>query len=181
MGTLAFHAAQISKKKDSIYEALVHFDLALEEGSEEKAKLASAADFAFTDDLLLEKFNHWLEDRDDEVLLFHVNRFFEKRHLKQLSESERDLTRDRDAVEKTIKARVREKQTRLFAERFLMLSVERGLTTNEELGRFLEITEEQARRLKAGDQKPQVSTLKKISDKFEVRFEYLMGIDERRS
>lgn len=180
MGTLAFHAEQISKKKDSIYEALVHFDSALDEDNDQKVKLADAADFAFTDDLLFEKFNYWLEDRDDETLLFHVNKFFKKRHLRQLSESERDLTKDRESVEKSIKMKVREKQTRLFAERFLMLSVERGLTTNEELGKFLEITEEQARRLKAGDQKPQVATLKKIADKFSVRFEYLMGLDDRR-
>ena len=180
MGTLALQAQQISKKKDSIYEALVHFDSALEDDSDLKAKLAAAAEFAFTDDLLSEKFNHWLEDRDDEVLLFHVNKFFEKRHLRQIPESERDLTKDRASIEKSIKMKVREKQKRIFAERFLILSVERGLTTNEELGKFLEIGEEQARRLKAGDQKPQVATLINIAKKFNVRFEYLIGLDDRR-
>lgn len=68
-------------------------NLVLEYFDKQSQKIIEAADYAINDKLLFEKFELWIQERDDEVFLFHINRFFEKKDLQPLSPSERDLTK----------------------------------------------------------------------------------------
>lgn len=180
MGTLASHAEKIGFKKDIIIDALVHFDGIFQEGSKEFAKVKAAADAAFGDDLLFEHFQYWKDDRDDEILLYHINHYFETIHLKSLSNEERDLTSRREEVEASIKQKTREIQKQIFGRRITLLAAEKRLETNEALGKFLGVSAEQARRFKAGENKPQLGTLNDIASKFNVSIEYLSGLKDDR-
>ncbi len=176
MGNLATRISHIDSVRNTIKAVLDHFSkLSLSKKVENQ--LAIAADLAFSDELLFEKFQMWIAEQDDETLLFHINRFFEKREQKSLSPAERDLTASRQQVEASIKENVRSRQKQIFAQRITELAIKHNLLTNEQLGQFLgEISAEQARKFKAGDNKPQLATLKKIADKFNVSVEFLIGL-----
>jgi hypothetical protein len=178
MGLLAIHAEQINEKKDLITEVLVHFDTILEADSKELSKVSAAADSAFPDDLLFEKFRYWMDDRNDEILLFHINAFFEDRPLKVLSSTERDFTSRRDTIETNIEKDMRERQKKIFIERFSKLATHHKLNTNIKIANFLEMDVEQVRRYIVGENKPQRATLIKIADKFGVSAEYLSGFKD---
>lgn len=142
-----------------------------------KQQIAAAADISFSDSILLEKFKMWSEEHDDESFIFHIERFFQNQHNKPLSFMERDLTPQREQVEAAIKEDVRNTQKRIFGERVTQLAAKRNLLRNEDLGVFLEVSTEQARKFRAGENKPQLATLKKIADKFEVTIGYLIGLE----
>lgn len=180
MGSLALHAEQMNKKNDIITEVLVHFDSILEEGAE-LVKIQAAADNAYTDDFLFEKFEFWMSDRNDEYLLFHINAFFEDRHLKSLSPSERDHTSKREEVEGAIEQSAREQRKKVVAERLSILAREQNLNTNEALASFLSMDIEQIRRYMVGENRPQRATLIKIADKFGVSLEYISGFKNTRN
>ena len=77
---------------DTIKIVLEYFDKILKDNNQIQ-KLSIAADIAVSDRLLFEKFEMWIRERDDEVFLFHIDRFFEKKDLQPLSASEQDLTK----------------------------------------------------------------------------------------
>lgn len=176
MGSLAARIHQIAATKNVVTSVLRHFDAKLSATEAEKVSLA--ADIAFSDPLLFEKFLLWHETKDDSIFLYHVNRFFEDRESASLSESELNLTKQRKQIESSTKERVREKQKRVFSERITKLALKRKLLRNEDLGKFLGVSDEQARKFKAGEHRPQLSTLKKIADKFGVSVEYLIGLSD---
>ena len=176
MGSLALHLNQINSVAGTIKLVLEHFDQVLKD--EQARQVSTAADLAFSDKLLFEKFEIWAQERDDETFLFHVNRFFEKKRQKPLLASEQDLTNQRLQIESTIKGEVRARQKQVFAQRLTKLAADRNLLKNDDLGAFLEVSGEQARKFKAGENKPQLTTLKKIADKFGVSVEYLIGLNE---
>lgn len=177
MGTLAMHANQIHSVAGTIKLVLEHFDKVLK--GEQAQKVQAAADLAFSDKLLFEKFEMWGHERDDETFLFHVNRFFEKKDQKPLLASEQDLTAQREQVESSIKDNVRNRTKQIFGQRITKLASERNLLTNDQLGEFLGVSGEQARKFKAGENKPQLATLKSIADRFKVSVEYLIGISDQ--
>ena len=176
MGSLAMHANQINSVAGTIKLALEHFDQVLK--GEQARQVSAAADLAFSDKLLFEKFEMWTQERDDETFLFHITRFFEKKNQKPLLASEQDLTTQRTQIESSIKEDVRTRQKQVFAQRITKLAADRNLLKNDDLGAFLEVSGEQARKFKAGENKPQLTTLKKIADKFGVSVEYLIGLSE---
>lgn len=178
MGTLATRMNHIDSVRNTIKPALDHFaKLSLPKNIEQS--LALAADLAFSDELLFEKFQMWNDERDDETLLFHVNRFFEKKDQKPLLASEQDMTAQRQQVETSIKENVRNRQKQIFGQRITQLALKYNLLTNEQLGKFLgDISPEQARKFKNGDNKPQLATLKNIADRFKVSVEFLIGIKD---
>jgi hypothetical protein len=179
MGTLATRISHIDTVRDTIKPVLDHFArLSLSKDIEQS--LALAADLAFSDELLFEKFQMWYTERDDETFLFHINRFFQKRDQKPLATTERDLTQQRELVETAIKDSVRTRQKQIFGQRITRLATERSLVTNDQLGEFLGVSGEQARKFKAGENKPQLATLKNIADRFKVSVEYLIGLSEER-
>jgi transcriptional regulator with XRE-family HTH domain len=75
---------------------------------------------------------------------------------------------------------VRTRQKQIFGQRITRLATERSLVTNDQLGEFLGVSGEQARKLKAGENKPQLATLKNIADRFKVSVEYLIGLSDER-
>lgn len=177
MSTLATRMSHIDSVRNTIKPVLDHFaKLSLPKHIEQS--LVLAADLAFSDELLFEKFQMWNAEQDDETLLFHINRFFEKRDQKSLTADEKDLTSQRQQVESTIKETVRNRTKQIFAQRITRLAAERNLLTNDQLGAFLEVSGEQARKFKSGENKPQLATLKSIADKFKVSVEFLIGISE---
>lgn len=180
MGTLATQITHFDFVAKTIRPVLQHFDKA--SLKRETAKMIStAAELALSDELLLEKFQMWNEERDDETFLFHVDRFFKKRARKPLSASERDLTTQREQVETSIKENVHNRQKRIFGERLTRLALDRKLLTNDQLGKFLGVSGEQARKFKAGGSKPQLATLKSIADRFKVSVEFLIGLNDEKT
>ena len=159
--------------------ALQHFDCKAIT-SEIKHRLLSAADIAFSDTLILEKFEIWNAEKDDEIFLFHINRYFDNLARKPLDPSDRDLTSTREQTEASIKAEVRNRQKKIFGERITMLALQHRLLTNEALGEFLEVSGEQARKFKAGDNKPQLTTLQSIAERFKVSVGYLVGLTDEK-
>lgn len=178
MGALAKQVSQIDSVKGVVTRALAHFD-GQKLSREMVDKLSAAADLAFSDRLLFDKFRLWNEEQDDETLLFHIQRYFEKRDKKPLAAHERDVSNRREEIETRIKDSVRERQKKIFAERITQLAIGRDLLTNEQLGAFLNVSAEQARKYKSGENKPQLTTLKQISDRFGVAVEFLVGLSDR--
>lgn len=177
MGTLAIHANQIHSLAGTIKLVLEHFDQVLK--GEQAQKVQAAADLVFSDKLLFEKFEMWTHERDDETFLFHINRFFEKKGQQPLLASEQDLTDQREQIESSIKEDVRNRTKRIFGQRITRLAAERSLLTNDQLGEFLGVSGEQARKFRSGENKPQLATLKSIADRFKVSVEYLTGISDQ--
>lgn len=179
MSTLATRMSHIDSVRNTIKPVLDHFvKLSLPKHIEQS--LVLAADLAFSDDLLFEKFQMWNAEQDDETLLFHIRRFFEKRDQKPLTDDEKDLTSQRQQVESTIKENVRNRTKQIFAQRITRLASERNLLTNDQLGEFLGVSGEQARKFKAGENKPQLATLKSIADRFKVSVEFLVGLSDEK-
>lgn len=176
MGTLAMHANQIHSVAGTIKLVLEYFDKVLK--GDQAQKVSAAADLAFSDKLLFEKFEMWTQEHDDETFLFHINRFFEKKDQKPLRASEQDLTAKRNEVESSIKEDVRSRQKQIFGERITGLAAKHNLLTNDQLGTFLGVSGEQARKFKAGENKPQLATLKTIADQFKVSVEFLIGLKD---
>ena len=177
MGVLAQRIDQIDSVRKTLKSVLNHFvKMSLSKEAEEQLSLA--ANLAFSDELLFEKFQMWSEDRDDETLLYHIDRYFKKIKQKPLLSSERNLTSQRKQTETSIKENVRSEQKKVFAERLTSLAAKRNLLTNEALGNFLGVSGEQARKFKAGENKPQLATLKAIAGKFKVSVEFLLGIKD---
>lgn len=174
MGLLAKRLNHLEEVTATISSVLAHFDTQELDDDLIKA-LQDAADLAFTDELLLEKFSLWNELRDDEVFLFHIRRFFEKRNRAPLTLSQRDHTFRRDEIEAEIKAAAREEVKKMFSQRITSLAVKNGLDNNAKLGEFLGVSEEQARKFRSGEHKPHLATLKMLAEKFKVRLEYLSG------
>ena len=162
--------------KITVTPALQHFDKPTV-ATDLKQRLLSAADIACSNSLLFEKFEMWNAEKDDDIFLFHINRFFDNIDRKSLTVSERDLTSQRENVEASIKEDVRSQQKKIFGERITALALKHNLLRNEDLGTFLEVSPEQARNYKAGENKPQLATLKKIADKFKVSVGYLVGLE----
>ena len=179
MGLLAEKTNHYDEVKRIITPVLHHFDQ-VGVGAEVKRSISAAVDIAFSDELLLEKFQLWNDEKDDDVFLYHIKRFFEKQHQHPLSAMEQDLTSRRAEVETEIKEDIRAQQKKIFGERVTILAAERNLVTNEKLGEFLEVSGEQARKFRVGENKPQLATLKKIADRFRVSVGYLLGLSEQR-
>lgn len=179
MGMLAEKQSHFELVKDTIMPALQHFDCKTVT-SEIKHRLLSAADIAFSDTLIFEKFEIWNAEKDDEVFLFHINRYFDNLSRKPLDLTDRDLTSKREQTEASIKAEVRNRQKKIFGERITMLALQHKLLTNEALGKFLEVSGEQARKFKAGDNKPQLTTLQSIAERFKVSVAYLVGLTDEK-
>ncbi len=179
MGTLLKRTDRFEHIQSIIRPVLKHFDRAT---LKQKLihDLASAADLAFSDELLLEKFEMWNEQKDDEVFLFHIERYFAKRDQRALPPEEQDQTAHRESIEANIKEKVREDQKRIFAQRLTQLAIERGLDTNEKLGNFLSVSTEQARKYRSGENKPQLATIRDLSKKFGVSVEYLAGFSAQK-
>ena len=98
MGMLAEKQSRIEEIKSIIMPALRHFDCK-NITSEIQHRLLSASDIAFSDSILLEKFEVWNEEKDDEVFLFHINRYFDNIGRQPLSSADRDLTARRQHTE----------------------------------------------------------------------------------
>lgn len=177
MGTLATRIDHIDLVGNTIKSVLNHFSKQ-SLSKEVEDSLSVAADLAFSNELLFEKFQMWMTENDDETLLFHIKRFFEKRDQKPFSTEERDLTAQRQQIEENIKEDVRNRTKKIFGQRIMMLASERNLLTNDQLGEFLDVSGEQARKFKAGENKPQLATLKNIADKFKVSVEFLIGLSD---
>jgi hypothetical protein len=179
MGMLAEKTSHFDVVKAAVTPALKYFDNS-KINDQTKKQISDAADIAFSDELLLEKFQMWNSEKDDEFFLFHISRFFENQHIKPLSKSEQDLTAQRGHIEENQKEEVRTQQKKIFGERVTRLATEHNLLTNDSLGDFLEVSGEQARKFKAGENKPQLTTLKKVADRFSVSVEYLVGLSDQK-
>jgi hypothetical protein len=157
------HCTEVLKK------VLSHFDK--KAGKEAFDLVSAACDYAYTDQLLFEVFELWFsKEISDKALLFQLNHFFNTKYQKPLSESERDLTGNDVAIQKIKNAADNEIATN-FANQLKVLAHKKGLTTNEKLGEFLDVSSERARILLQGKHKPQFETLSKIAERFKVPLE----------
>lgn len=175
MGTLAARVSHIDYIS-AIIKPTLHYFSKKELTKKMEKRLALAAELAFSDQLLFEKFLLWTQERDDDVFLFHINRFFEKRNQQPLSPAEKNLTSQKRKVGATLRKKVRDRQKQIFSQRLTRLATEYNLLTNDQLGEFLGVSGEQARKFKSGENKPQLTTLKKIADRFKVPVEFLLGL-----
>ncbi|RYZ88521.1 MAG: hypothetical protein EOP04_09195 [Proteobacteria bacterium] len=57
----------------------------------------------------MEKFRLWADEREDDVLLIHVKRFFEQETIPRLSREERDKASRRDKFESEVKHAARDR------------------------------------------------------------------------
>jgi hypothetical protein len=177
MGLLAKHLDQQDQVRQTIHLVLSYFDR-IHLSPADLEMLSAAADRAYSDELLLEKFRLWDNEREDDVFLFHVKRFFEKESVPKLSRNERDRTHRSDSIESEVKNSARDHIKQMFGQRVTALAVQRGLDTNAKLGEFLAVSEEQARKWRSGENKPQLATLRLIAEKFAVRIEFLTGLSD---
>ncbi|MBC7531009.1 MAG: hypothetical protein H7318_05475 [Oligoflexus sp.] len=175
MGLLANHLDQQDQVRQTIRLALLHFDR-INLSPADSELLSAAANRAYSDELLLEKFSLWAEEHEDDVLLFHVKRFFEQESIPRLPREKRDHTHRRETIESEVKNAARDRVKQMFGLRVTALAAQRGLDTNAKLGDFLAVSEEQARKWRSGENKPQLATLRLIAEKFSVRIEYLTGL-----
>jgi DNA-binding transcriptional regulator YiaG len=175
MGLLANHLDQQNQVRQTIRLALSHFDR-INLSPADSELLSAAANRAYSDELLLEKFRLWAEEREDDVLLFHVKRFFEQESIPRLAREERDQTHRRETIESEVKNAARDRVKQMFGLRVTVLAAQHGLDTNAKLGEFLTVSEEQARKWRSGENKPQLATLRLIAERFSVRIEYLTGL-----
>jgi hypothetical protein len=162
---------QLKYRSDILETVLAHFGETNDAGATEA--LAAAVDFAYTDDILFEEFEIWMEERNDIALLFQVRHFLERKGQVPLSPEVRNLTGKRAEIEK-FQALAELEAGLSFAKRLQELAIARGLDTNEKLGVFLGVSGERARVLLEGKHKPQLKTLLAVSKKFEVPMESLI-------
>lgn len=154
------HCTEVLKK------ALSHFD---KKGAFEL--VSRACDHAFSDQHLFEVFDLWFDKEiSDKALVFQINHFFDTKDQKPMPEVERDLTGNTDAIQRIKNAADREAAGN-FATQLKILAHKKGLTTNEKLGEFLDVSAERARILLQGKHKPQFETLSKIAERFKVPLE----------
>lgn len=78
MGILARRISHIDSVRNTVKPVLDHFSI-LSLSKEVEGHLAIAADLVFSDELLFEKFQMWIAEQNDETLIIHIKRFFEKR------------------------------------------------------------------------------------------------------
>jgi len=108
------------------------------------------------------------------VFLHQINHYWETKDIPPLPEHERDLTGNETAIEK-IKMEVHAELKKRFSQKLRDLALLKGLDTNEKLGNFLEVSSEMARVYLSGEHKPQMKTLQRVSKKFKVPVEELIG------
>ena len=77
MGLLLDTANRHYEIHQTVGLALCHFDK-IGLNAKDSRNMVIAAGLAFSDEIILEKFTMWAIEREDEVLLFHVNRFLNK-------------------------------------------------------------------------------------------------------
>ena len=150
-------------------KALAHFD---KKGNKEAFNsISTATDFAYADPLLFEVFDLWFnKEIEDKSLLFQIDHFLVTKDRKPLADKERDLTGNNEAIE-AIKVEADNDAAKSFAKQLKLLAHKKGLTTNEKLGEFLEVSPERARVLLSGKHKPQFETLSNIATRFKVSLE----------
>ncbi len=174
--------ALIRAKIDSVHyragifeTVLKHFGKTVDSRTAEK--IAAVVDFAYTNDLLFEEFELWMENKNDKVFLYQVDHFLENKDKKSLPSEKRDLTGKSNEIQ-AIKEQADRDFAKSFATKLQALALERGLKTNQELGEFLGgMTAEQARVLLEGRHKPQRKTLLRIAAAFETKITDLITIE----
>ena len=134
-------------------------------------RVAAAVDSAYTDDLLFEDFEIWVEEHNDKAFLYQVDHFLKSRGT--LSLAHPDLTRKTSEIEK-IQAEAEHDLARTFAAKLRLLADQKGLKTNKEIGDFLGKNQEQIRVTLAAEHKPQRKTLLLVAEKFGVSVESLI-------
>jgi len=134
--------------------------------------VAAAVDAAYTDDLLFEDFEIWVEERNDPAFLYQVDHFLKTRGTPPLAKP--DLTGRAAEIEK-VQAEAEHDLARSFAASLRLLSNQRGLKTNKEIGDFLGKNQEQVRVMLAAEHKPQRKTLLLVAEKFEVSVESMIA------
>ena len=172
MGMLAQHTDHFDNVTKTVKAALLHFDNRL--GDQDAAMLRKASDYAFSDEILFEKFLFWQNEKDDEAFMYHIRRFLDNHGKAALPD--RNQTHRRHHIETEIKVAARESLKKSFSKRLTSLSLKFGLDSNAKIGAFLSVSEEQARKFRSGEHKPQLATIRAIAEKFGVSPEYLSGI-----
>jgi hypothetical protein len=135
-------------------------------------RVSAAVDSAYTDDLLFEDFEIWVEERNDQAFLYQVDHFLETRGTPPLARA--DLTGRPAEIEK-VQADAEEDLARTFAAKLRLLANQRGLKTNKDIGDFLEKNQEQVRVMLAAEHKPQRKTLLLVAEKFGISVESLIA------
>ncbi len=174
MGSIALDKIEdIEYKTKVLKAALEHFDY---RGDKEEIKIASeVVPYAYTDSLLFYEFELWFDKKmDANDLMFQLKHFLKIKSKGPLPERKRNLTGNRRAIER-IKRSADGEASRKFARKLRILATKRGLTTNQKLGDFLEISAERARVLLAGKHKPQRETLLTVAKAFGVPVEQFLG------
>jgi hypothetical protein len=136
-------------------------------------KINAAVDEAYTDDILFEDFEVWVEERNDKALLYQIEHFLKHKEKKPIKNA--DITGNHTAIEKIQKESERD-IAQIFASKLQALANQKGLKTNKEIGEFLGKNQEQVRVLLTAEHKPQRKTLLLVSEKFNVTVESLIGM-----
>jgi len=123
-------------------------------------KICTTANMAFENETIFEEYRIWSKDRDDKSLLYYMEQYFQDAlKSKRLRENAFRTSKWNDDSEK-LKSK--------FSLNLKKIANSKGLKTNKEMGRFLSISEERARVLILGKNKPQRKTLLNISEKFNI-------------
>ena len=132
--------------------------------------IATAADNAYSDDILFEEFERWTKNYDDDSFLYLINHYWETIKKPVLSHEESDFTGQAERVE-VIKEKSKQEVAQKFAQFLNKIVLQRKLTTLEAIGEFLELSPQRVSVLLKGDHKPQRATIAKIAEKFEIPLE----------
>lgn len=156
-------------RHDVLRAVLSHFGKNAD--SKVSEKIAASVDDAYVDDLLFEEFEIWMDEHNDEALLYQIEHFQKAKHKRPLSSP--DLTGQKDEQEK-IQKEAEQDLAHTFAARLRTLADQRGLKTNKEVGDFLDRTAEQVRVIFVAEHKPQRKTLLLVAEKFQVPVDVLI-------
>ena len=168
MGILKEKETVIEQKSLVIKMVLAYFSSKEQDFTKDQIeKISAASDHAFTDDILYEEFANWAKDKDDEVFLFLIQDYWASYKKPVLKPTERDLT-GQDQKILDIKESEKKQQQKDFAQILNELSIQKGLTTYNEIGKFLGVSRERARVLLSGQHKPQRKTILQIAEKFRI-------------
>lgn len=162
MGLLKNKEEFLEKKTGIIRSVLEYFDQHEKKYSRSVLEhIASAAEYAYGDEILFEEFENWVSNRDDDSFIFLIDHYWRTKKDRNTG-SMAELASD-------IKEKAKQSVASNFSILLQNLCNDKNLKTYKEIGQFLGgLTEERVRILLDGKHKPQRRTILKVAEKFRI-------------
>jgi len=128
--------------------------------------ICTTGNMAFENETIFEEYRIWSKDRDDKSLFYYLENHFQDALKEEKIRKRANIRSQSNDGTKKLKS--------TFSANLEKFATSRGLKTNRELGIFLSISEQRARVLMLGKNKPQRKTLMKIAEKFDISIDELI-------